>query len=206
MAISRRRAGRPKGSGGKAEELSAEQVRRIDKCITGTRHELRNRALLYFGLGTGMRIDEIVGLRFGDIAPNGRVLSRVVLEKHSTKSKRSRTVSVSKQALQHLREYLQERKPKPGAEDPLFAGAKNSHRPMNTTYAVQLLGRMLRDAGVANASSHSLRRTHANALRRGGADLMVIKEQLGHSSLATTQRYFGVDPIEAQRAVDRLRF
>ncbi len=95
-------------------------------------------------------------------------------------------------------------KPKP--EDPLFAGAKNSRRAMNTTYAIQLLRKMFRDAGVPNASSHSLRRTHANTLRRHGADLMVIKEQLGHSSLATTQRYFGVDPIEAQRAVDKLRF
>lgn len=43
-------------------------------------------------------------------------------------------------------------------------------------------------------------------LRRQGVDLMIIKEQLGHSSLATTQRYFGVDPLEAKLAVDKLKF
>jgi site-specific recombinase XerD len=59
---------------------------------------------------------------------------------------------------------------------------------------------------VANASSHSLRRTHANTLRRNGADLMIIKEQLGHASLAITQRYFETDPMEVQAAVDTLKF
>ena len=58
----------------------------------------------------------------------------------------------------------------------------------------------------ANASSHSLRRTHANTLRRTGVDLKVIQEQLGHSSLAVTERYFEVDPIEQQRAIEQLRF
>jgi len=77
---------------------------------------------------------------------------------------------------------------------------------MNTTWAIQLLDKMFKDAGVANASSHSLRRTHANTLRRNGVDLMIIKEQLGHSSLATTQRYFKADPAEVQKAVDGLRF
>jgi site-specific recombinase XerD len=35
---------------------------------------------------------------------------------------------------------------------------------------------------------------------------MIIKEQLGHSSLSTTQRYFQTDPIEVQEAVNRLNF
>jgi len=202
-------AGRPKGSGGKAEELSTSEINRIDKCLVGTRHELRNRALLYLGLGSGMRIDEMMGMRLKDIAPHGAgsdLLSRIILEKHSTKSKRSRTIIVSRQALKHLRAYLEDRHPAPRPKDPIFAGGKSRHKPMNSTYAVQLLSKMFIKGGVPNASSHSLRRTHANSLRRNGVDLMIIKEQLGHASLATTQRYFGVDPIEAQRAVDGLKF
>jgi len=39
-----------------------------------------------------------------------------------------------------------------------------------------------------------------------GVDLKVIQEQLGNSSLAVTERYFSVDPLEAQRAVEQLRF
>ena len=72
--------------------------------------------------------------------------------------------------------------------------------------AIKVLKRMFVAAGVAGASSHSLRRTHANTLRRRGVDMMIIKEQLGHSSLATTQRYFDVDPAEARAAIAPLRF
>ena len=68
------------------------------------------------------------------------------------------------------------------------------------------LGGMFKAAGVANASSHSLRRTHANELRRTGADLKLIQEQLGHRSLATTERYFDVDPLEKAAAMAKLRF
>ena len=80
----------------------------------------------------------------------------------------------------------------------------NDVMPSNT--AIKILKTMFAAAGVANASSHSLRRTHANRLRRRGADLHVIKEQLGHASLATTQRYFENDPVEIAAAVDGLKF
>jgi len=199
-------AGRPRGTGGKAEELTSEQIRRIDKCLTGTRHELRNRALFYLGLGSGMRISEIIGLEAGDVFANGKAFDRIVLEKHSTKSKRSRTVAVSKQAVKHVQEYLDHLPVRPGPTDPLFPSQTRPRRPMTDTNAITTLKRMFQSAGVEHASSHSLRRTHANTLRRNGVDLKVIQEQLGHSSLAVTERYFSVDPLEAQRAVEQLRF
>ena len=198
--------GRPKGSGGKAEELSPEEIRRIDKCLTGTRHELRNRALFYLGLGSGMRIAEMLQLEVKDVAPHDQVLSRIVLEKHSTKSKKSRTVALSRQAVLHLRAWLEHRELNPELSAPLFPSQKRPALPMSDNNAIMTLKKMFLDAGVANASSHSLRRTHANTLRRNGADLMIIKEQLGHSSLAITQRYFRADPVELQNAVDRLKF
>jgi integrase len=113
---------------------------------------------------------------------------------------------LSKQAVQNLKTYLKSRGKSTGPEVPVFPSQKYPRRPMNSTWAVQLLAKMFREGGVANASSHSLRRTHANTLRRNGADLLIIQMQLGHSSLATTQRYFQADPIEVQNAVDGLRF
>ena len=61
-----KRSGRPIGTGGKSAALTSDDIHRVDRCLTGTTHELRNRALLYFGLGTGMRIAELVGLTVGD--------------------------------------------------------------------------------------------------------------------------------------------
>lgn len=198
--------GRPKGTGGKAQRLSSDEVRRIDKCLTGTRHEIRNRALLYIGLGSGMRIGELVSLRVKDVAPYGKVLNRIVLEKHRTKDKESREIDLSPQAVAHLRTWLSSRYPLPSPDAPVFPSQKNPGKPMNRTWAIQMLSKMFKDAGVANASSHSLRRTHIDELRRTGADMNIIREQVGHSSLSTTQAYFEVDPAEKEKAVGKLKF
>ena len=198
--------GRPKGTGGKAKELTKDEIRRIDRCLGGTFYEVRNRALFFLGLGSGMRISEICGLRMVDIAPHGKVLDQVVLEKHSTKSKRSRTVYLSKQAITTVQEYIDVLEGELTEETPLFPCRSNPREPMASSSGSFVIKRMFEVAGVANASSHSLRRTHANMLRRHGADLKIIQQQLGHSSLATTERYFRIDPLEIGRAVERLKF
>jgi integrase/recombinase XerD len=165
---------------------------------------------------TGLRKVYLVGLddsqpsrmrdRVWDVAPKGRVRGRIVLEKHSTKSKKSRTVAVSKQAVRWLQKYLNDRGPGLDTSEPLFPSQRWPNQAMSETNAILALKRMFQVAGVENASSHSLRRTHANALRRNGVDLKVIQNQLGHSSLAVTERYFQVDPLEHQRAIEQLRF
>jgi len=197
--------GRPIGSGGQAKELSDDEIKRIDKCLTGTFFEHRNRALFYLGLRSGMRISELCGLTVGDVRDSlGEVLEEVVLEKHSTKSKKSRTVYLSSQAQKTLQLYF-EKPPKNRLETfPLFPNRRGKSLTANA--AVTVLKKMFDQAGIKHASSHSRRRTHANALRRRGVDLKIIQEQLGHSSLATTERYFQVDPLEAKLAVKGLKF
>jgi site-specific recombinase XerD len=199
-------AGRPKGTGGLAKEFSGQEIQRIDKCLVGTLFEHRNRALFYLGLGTGMRIAEICGLCVRDVAPFGKVVRQIVLERHSTKSRKSRTVYVSRQAVTHLRTYLDERELLENKDGPLFPSRSRRGQSISANSATQTLSDVFKRAGVEHVSSHSLRRTHANTLRRNGTDLKIIQEQLGHASLATTERYFLVDPLEMSRAVDKLWF
>lgn len=196
---------RPKGTGGKARALTRDEIRRIDKCLTGTTHEQRNRLLLYLGLGSGLRIAEMIQLTVGDVAPFGGVVDQVLLEKHSTKSRRSRTVHLSPQAVHYLKNYL-EHLGDVSASSPMFPSQKHPLKALTPNAAVKVLTRMFAAAAVAGTSSHSLRRTHANELRRTGADLKLIQEQLGHASLATTERYFEVDPLEKQAALAKLKF
>lgn len=201
---------RAKGTGGRAKELTKEEIRRIDRCLVGLAREHRNRALFFLGLGSGMRISEICQLKVGEVARRDRsgvwqVEDLISLEKHSTKSKRSRIVYLSKQAQKYLGEYLNQGPDcLPGRA--LFPSIMKPGEPIQSNTAIKLLKSMFQRANVSHASSHSLRRTHANTLRRAGVDLKIIQEQLGHSSLATTERYFRVDPIEARAAVQKLRF
>ena len=196
---------RPIGSGGKAKELNKQEIERISICLTGSTHELRNRALFYFCLASGVRVGEAVGLKIKDVKPNGKLLDQVVLEKHSCKSGKSRTIFISKQGLDHLKRYLDSRKTL-SADDPLFPTQKKPHEPMGSNVAAQLMAKIFKRAGIENASSHSCRRSFANAMRRNSVDMEIIRQQLGHSSLSITSAYFNVDSIEAQRAVDNLRF
>ena len=201
---------RPKGSGGQAREFLKEEIKRIDRCLTETLHENRNRALLWLGLGSGMRIVEMTALLIRDVAPHKKVQDFIRLEKHSTKSGKSRTVHISRQTKQCLENYLKQRYPigieNSDLDDPLFLSQARRKEPLHPRSAIRMFSQMCQVAGISGASTHSMRRTHANALRRRGIDLKIIQEQLGHASLATTERYFFVDPLEKAKAIADLRF
>lgn len=212
---------RPKGTGGIAKSLTPEEIRRLYRTIEEYPHARRNRALVDLALGTGMRISEVVSLYVRDVynTDTCEVLNEIALEKHSTKACVSRTVavapfarySVQQYVEQYVKAHLQLPNQIVGVDDvhtcALFPVNWDSIRHqvrMLPNAAASLVRRLLRAANIPNASSHSFRRTHADMLRRMGVDLHIIQKQLGHSSLATTERYFAIDPAEIRRAVDRL--
>jgi integrase len=63
----------------------------------------------------------------------------------------------------------------------------------------------LKDAGLGfHVTPHGLRHAHASWLLAGGADLQVVKERLGHASIATTEKYLHTLPGAGQAAIDAL--
>lgn len=64
--------------------------------------------------------------------------------------------------------------------------------------------RWLPSIGLDDVAAHALRRTCATLMRREGADLEVVRDTLGHESLATTQIYLGPDPELLRRGVEAL--
>jgi len=59
-------------------------------------------------------------------------------------------------------------------------------------------------AGLAGIRVHDLRHAHASWLLAGGADLQVVKERLGHASIATTELYLHSLPTADETALDAL--
>ena len=154
---------RPKGTGGSAKELTPKEIKRIDLWMANGRHALRNRAMFYLALGSGMRISEVTQLNISNVRPHDEVMEEIALAKHSTKTKKSRTVAITEQARVLLKEWLDSREDLNG-DDTLFPSQKHPRRPMRPNYAVQMLSKIFSDAGVPNASSHSLRRTLINTM------------------------------------------
>jgi integrase/recombinase XerD len=186
------RIGRPKGTGtGKARELTTAEVERL----TATTQP-RDRALVWLCLGAGLRVSEACTAKIGHLGSDGSV----VIEKWSTKGKATRRCFISPVAITHIEAYLATR-PDAGADEPLFPSRQGGH--FSANWGVHLVDQLFTVAGIKGASSHSLRRTHANALNRVGVNVTIIQGQLGHKHLSTTAVY--LNPSETERAQEVAR-
>ena len=147
---------------------------------------LRNRALGELVYSAGLRSKEAVGLDLADVDFEQEAV-RVL-----GKGAKERVVPLGEEAAYWLARYLREGRPQlvRGAENALF---------------VSVRGRRLDTSTLRRAIPHPHRLRHAFAthLLEGGADLRVIQELLGHSSLSTTQVYSHVDGRRLRRVYDR---
>jgi len=136
------------------------------------------------------------GLKLAQIAkesgiPWGTVVELAVAKRYESKGKRSR----------ELQSFIDEKiKPLP-LQWVLFNRGGN---PLNTRQAFRIIRDIGIKAGIKNLYPHLLRHTFAVNLRRKGADTMLLKEALGHSSILTTQIYCGFTDGEFKEKMRRL--
>lgn len=154
--------------------------------------ERRNAALFELLYATGLRVGELVSLDWNDLDLSGRVL-RVM-----GKGSKERMVPFGGPAAESLRKWLEVwdsvHQDKEG--EPVFLNFRGGR--LTARSVRRILDQTVRDAALAQGvHPHTLRHTFATHLLEAGADLRTIQELLGHSSLATTQKYTHVD-------VDRL--
>ncbi len=144
----------------------------------------RALVILEFLYGSGLRLAELASLDLEAIEESERQ-ARVL-----GKGRKERIVPVTGKAIRAMRGYLPRREETgaPAGQGPLLVNARGgrlSRRSIQTIVRARL-----REAGEAGkVGVHSLRHSFATHLLDGGADLMSVKELLGHASLSTTQIY-----------------
>ena len=150
---------------------------------------LRDQAILEVLYGCGLRVSELCGLDAGDLFLDDEVL-RVF-----GKGSKERVVPVLGSAARVLSSYLAEARPvlvsgRP-ATPAVFLNARGSRMTRQAVHAiVEKYGSY---AGIDGLHPHTLRHSFATHLLEGGADLRIVQELLGHSSISTTQLYTHVD-------------
>jgi site-specific recombinase XerD len=168
-----------------AEPLTPEEVKRLLRCCSKRAPTgLRNAALIVVLWRGGLRVSEALNLY-----PKDLDVERGTLRVLHGKGDRSRLVGIDPEAVAVLQRWIDKRTAIGlNGRHPLFCTLGGG--PLATVYARNLLKRLARKAGIEKrVHPHGLRHSHAYDLASEGHPLHVIREQLGHSSLATTDRY-----------------
>jgi site-specific recombinase XerD len=168
-----------------AELLSPDEVRALLRaCSSRAPTGIRNRALIAVLYRGGLRISEALALLPKDIDPTQGTLTVL----HG-KGDRRRTVGMDPAAFALLERWVDRRRALGlSGRRPVFCTLAGE--PLDSSYVRRLLPRLAAKAGVEKrVHPHGLRHAHAAELAAEGVPVNVVQQQLGHGSLATTDRY-----------------
>ena len=183
-----------------AATLDAAQLRRVLDYLKTRRHYQRNRAMLLLTHWAMLRVGEVAALRYCDVMDaDGRIHSETVLEAAQTKGDKSRRIWFNERMRAELAAYVAAHKPK-YKQQPLFYTQRRDGFTANTL--THIINGIYSKAGIANASSHSGRRSGLTTLADKGVSVRVLMALAGHSQIATTQRYIDLRPSVVKAAVE----
>ena len=159
---------------------------------------LRDSALIELLYATGGRISEILSLTLQDISKVGE--SETLAIRLKGKGGKERVVPVGRYAQDSLDQYLIRIRPsllKDLTTSALFLNSRGGQLSRQSAWSI--ISEAAVRAGIQeHVTPHSLRHSFATHLLDGGADIRVVQELLGHSSVTTTQIYTLI-------TIDRLR-
>jgi len=156
--------------------LSAEEVARFLGAAPG----LKYRAALSVAYGTGLRANEVISLKIGDIDS-----TRMVIRVEQGKGRKDRYVRLSEHLLELLRAYWKAARP----QGWLFPG-RDRVNPLTPRQLNRACHAAAQAAGIdKRVSLHTLRHSFATHLLEQKVDIRVIQVQLGHKKLDTTALY-----------------
>ena len=154
---------------------------------------LRDFAILELLYSSGGRVSEIVGVNSGDISISKTDDGDVTVLKLRGKGSKERLVPLGRFAVAAIEDYFTRTRPALAAknsqsEPALFLNARGKRLSRQSAWQIVL------DAAIATGlegkvSPHVFRHSYATHLLDGGADIRVVQELLGHSSVTTTQIY-----------------
>ena len=183
-----------------AKTLTPAEVEQVLDHISQHSYAMRNRVMFVTGLWYGMRVGEIASLSVGDIRnTDGKVKAEIRLSAAQTKGRQPRTVFLPQKLRDELQTYLDLRGLVP-TTNPLFI--TGGRKRFSANLMAQHFHYLFKHAGIAGASSHSMRRSFITLLASRGIGVRVLAELAGHRSIAVTQKYIDVNDDMKRNAVE----
>lgn len=165
--------------------LSLEDSQKLLQSIDSKFKE-RDYCIILLFLNCGMRLSELVGLDLRDYSKDNQTLRLL------GKGNKERIVYLNQSCIEALDNYIDNCRPDETAKDKnaLFLSANKTR--INKRRVQQIVEENLTRAGLSNMgiTTHKLRHTAATLMyQHGGVDTLVLKDILGHKSIATTEIY-----------------
>lgn len=170
--------------------LTLEEIDALEKVIdVSTREGQRNRAIIEVLYSCGLRISELISLKFSDM-----FLSEGFIRVEGKGSKQ-RLVPISSSAIKEINFYLKDRDTysiQKGAENIVFLSKRG--QPISRIMVFHFIKEYAEAAGIKkNISPHTFRHSFATHLLEGGANIRAIQQMLGHEKITTTEIYTHMD-------------
>jgi len=157
----------------------------------------RNYTLIITGLNTALRINDILGLTWGNVYDFKKKRFKKHLEIQEQKTKKQNQIIINKQLRRTLENYLrseQKRHRYPLSEKSyLFQTRKGTNKPLSRSQAFRIIKTAATESNLPeHISCHSLRKTFGYYAWKCGTAQAVLMNIFNHSSFQVTKRYLGI--------------
>jgi len=176
-----------------------DELKAIIKACTGSLG-LRNKAMVLVLIDTGIRREELAGIKVADINLEARLISVM------GKGRKQRLIPISPTTLKAIWQYLKARR---NPSESLWLTEEG--RSLTGDGIGQTIQNLMSRVGVKHKGAHTFRHTFANNFLDHGGDPLDLQYLLGHTSLKMVENYSrahkqrrALKALEKQRPVDRL--
>ena len=173
------------------DTLSVDDIEKIFAAIDlSTPEGERNKAMLEVLYGCGLRVSELINLKFSELHFGDGFISVI------GKGDKQRLVPIGTRAMKQIESYRHQVRShieiQKGQEDYIFLTKRG--RKITRVMVFYIIKDLAEKAGIRKTiSPHTFRHSFATHLIEGGADLRAVQEMLGHASITTTEIYTHLD-------------
>lgn len=162
---------------------SKQDIQKVEKYLASKNQ--RNMLIFEFGINTGLRVSDILGLNVSD------VLDKTYVEIIEKKTKKYKRFPLNNKLKKLLKTYLVGK----SLNEPLFVGIR--HCRLDRSQVYRFLNEACEHCGIkANIGTHTMRKTFGYHHYKKFNDVVLLQRILNHSSPSITLRYIGISQEE----------
>ncbi len=168
---------------------------------------VRNDALICIGLYTGLRVSDILSLRWCDVMDDDLKKFKKHIELIESKTGKFKQIAISKPIKTALKAKLKTNK-NVTPQTYIFVSNRGVNEPISRVHAYRIVKNAVRDCveNSSHISTHSLRKTFGYYAWKQGVQPALLMDLFNHSSYQITKRYLGIDQDEKDKIYLNIKF